>query len=131
MPFYALTGARSRLVSGFVRRLGPLSGQVGLGLRRVRRPVNTVAIRRPVRALKVTIKHAGGAPFIVTTFTLFVARYSYWFNIKGTTLRILVHECSHRRCNGTLVFGTAIWRHGIRRAIFRRRRWKRKQIVGL
>ena len=134
-----LTGAGSRLVAWFVGRLRALSSrpQVLFVLGRVRGPVNTVAIRRPVRAFKVTIKHAGCAPFIVTTFALFVVRRradGRRLDVEGAALGVVggggtaVHESAHRRRH---VLGAGRRCHAVRRAVLRRRRREREDVVRL
>lgn len=130
----SLTGASSGLVAGFIGRLRPLPRQVLLSpLRRIRGPVNTVTIRGPVRAFKVTIKHAG-RPFIVTTFALFagaVAADRRRLDVQGAALWVLVHEGAHGGGDRALVLGAAARRHRVGRAVLGRRWREREDVVRL
>lgn len=112
-------------------------------VRRKSVPMNTVTtVRRSVRTFKVTIKHARRAAIIVTTFALFAVRggsrggrcrraHRRRFHVQRAALRTLVHEGAHRRRHGALVLGAAVRRHRIRRAVFRRRRREREEVMGL
>lgn len=132
----SLTGAGSRLVSGFVGGLRPLSdGEVLLVRGRVPGPpVNTVGIRSPVRAFKVTIKHAGGAPFIFTTFALLTAGarpHPRRLHVQGAALRVVVHEGAHGGGHGALVLRARRRRHRVGGAVLGGRRREGEDVVGL
>lgn len=111
-----LTGARPRLIPGLIGRLS-LRGapQTTLALGWVAPRVNTVAIRRsPVRAFKVTIKHATWGPVEFTTFALFVASvgvraHAGRLHVQGAALGVFVHKSTHRGRHCALVFRTCAW----------------------
>lgn len=93
--------------------------------------MNTVAVRRAIRAVKVTIKHAGRAALVFTTFAL-LAGGGRGLHVVDAALLGVVHVGAHGGYHGALVLGAAARRqHRVGRAVLGRRRGEREDIVGL